>query len=80
MDIELEEERLNFLVIDNPIKLEDFVLSIHSAKQKITEDVSIFEKFEKINFAKQVDILFSPMSISYHTKESQKNLLESVFE
>ena len=36
MDIELEEERLNFLVIENPVKLEDFVLSIHSAKQKIT--------------------------------------------
>ena len=80
MDIELEEERLNFLVIENPVKLEDFVLSIHSAKQKITEDVSIFEKFEKINFAKHVDILFSPMSISYHTKEIQKKLLEYVLE
>lgn len=80
MDIELEEERLNFLVIENPVKLEDFVLSIHPAKQKITEDVSIFEKFEKINFSKQVDILFSPMSISYHTKEIQKKLLEYVLE
>ena len=83
------------IIIENPRILDSFVLGLYNStirkEDKVyilgtqidimnSAEVYILDNFEKIEFAKLVDLVFSPLELTYEKKDIQKKLLQNILE
>ena len=66
--------------IENPRILDSFVLGLYNSTIRKEDKVYILDNFEKIEFAKLVDLVFSPLELTYEKKDIQKKLLQNILE
>ena len=68
------------IIIENPRILDSFVLGLYNSTIRKEDQVYILDNFEKIEFAKLVDLVFSPLELTYEKKDIQKKLLQNILE
>ncbi len=68
------------IIIENPRILDSFVLGLYNSTIRKEDKVYILDNFEKIKFAKLVDLVFSPLELTYEKKDIQKKLLQNILE
>lgn len=68
------------IIIENPRILDSFVLGLYNSTIRKEDEVYILDNFEKIEFAKLVDLVFSPLELTYEKKDIQKKLLQNILE
>ena len=68
------------IIIENPRILDSFVLGLYNSTIRKEDKVYILDNFEKIEFAKLVDLVFSPLDLTYEKKDIQKKLLQNILE
>lgn len=68
------------IIIENPRILDSFVLGLYNSTIRKEDKVYILDNFEKIEFAKLVDLVFSPLELTYEKKDIQKKLLQNILE
>lgn len=80
LEVGLYAEKLNTLVIENPLELDDFVLALEERREKISSGLEIFNGSDKMDFNKVSAVLFSPLDCKYEKKEIQKKLFVNLME
>ena len=68
------------IIIENPRILDSFVLGLYNSTIRKEDEVYILDNFEKIEFAKLVDLVFSPLELTYEKKDIQKKLMQNILE
>lgn len=68
------------IIIENPRILDSFVLGLYNSTIRKEDQVYILDNFEKIEFVKLVDLVFSPLELTYEKKDIQKKLLQNILE
>ena len=72
IDFTLYDNKPNILIVENPYEFEKFVIALDDRINKRTSDVELFNKAEKDDFSKKVEIFFSPLDFKYDKKDIQK--------
>jgi CRISPR-associated protein, csn2 family len=80
IDFTLYDNKPNILIIENPYEFEKFVIALDDRINKRTSDVELFNKAEKDDFSKKVEIFFSPLDFKYDKKDIQKRLFNELIE
>lgn len=72
IEIALNYGEITSIVIENPMLLESFVISLYHSLNKKEDKIHILENFEKIEYIKMTDVIFSPVELTYDKREVQK--------
>lgn len=77
---EINERALNFIILENPVELEKFILSLFDKIERKDSMVELMEEMEILDFRKNVEFITSPMDLIYEKKDLQKKLLFNLSE
>ena len=80
IEIDFEYGQTTGIAIENPMVLDRFVVALSDLVCKRDEKISIFDGLDKTDFIKVAAVIFSPVELTYDTKEVQKALLNSVLQ
>ena len=80
LEIKLSNDKLNALVVENGNELDKLVLAINKRVVKKGSQIELFEDLDKLEFHKFVDVLYSPIDITFDKKDIQKRLLLDLVE
>lgn len=80
IEVDFEYGEISNIIIENPRVLHEFILDLNNARYKRDEKIYILDNFEKIDFTKLADLIFSPLELTYEKKEVQKKLLQNILE
>ena len=72
IEVDFEYGEISNIIIENPRVLHEFILDLNNARYKRDEKIYILDNFEKIDFTKLADLIFSPLELTYEKKEVQK--------
>ena len=80
IEVDFDYGEIRSIIIENPRILDSFVLGLYNSTSRKEDKVYILDNFEKIEFAKLVDLVFSPLELTYEKKDIQKKLLQNILE
>ena len=80
IEVNFDYGEIRSIIIENPRILDSFVLGLYNSTSTKEDKVYILDNFEKIEFAKLVDLVFSPLELTYEKKDIQKKLLQNILE
>jgi len=80
IEVNFDYGEIRSIIIENPRILDSFVLGLYNSTSRKEDKVYILDNFEKIEFAKLVDLVFSPLELTYEKKDIQKKLLQNILE
>lgn len=80
IEVNFDYGEIRSIIIENPRILDSFVLGLYNSISRKEDKVYILDNFEKIEFAKLVDLVFSPLELTYEKKDIQKKLLQNILE
>lgn len=80
IEVDFNCGEIRSIIIENPRILDSFVLGLYNSTSRKEDKVYILDNFEKIEFAKLVDLVFSPLELTYEKKDIQKKLLQNILE
>ena len=80
IEIALNYGEITSIVIENPMLLESFVTSLYHSLNKKEDKIHVLENFEKIEYIKMTDVIFSPVELTYDKREVQKKLIQNILE
>ena len=80
IEVNFDYGEIRSIIIENPRILDSFVLGLYNSTSRKEDKVYILDNFEKIEFAKLVDLVFSPLELTYEKKDIQKKLLQKILE
>lgn len=80
IEVNFDYGEIRSIIIENPRILDSFVLGLYNSTIRKEDKVYILDNFEKIEFAKLVDLVFSPLELTYEKKDIQKKLLQNILE
>ena len=69
VEIALNYGEITSIVIENPMLLDSFVTSLYHSLNKKEDKIHILENFEKIEYIKMTDVIFSPAELTYDKRE-----------
>lgn len=80
IEVNFDYGEIRSIIIENPRILDSFVLGLYNSISRKEDKVYILDNFEKIEFTKLVDLVFSPLELTYEKKDIQKKLLQNILE
>lgn len=80
IEVDFNCGEIRSIIIENPRILDSFVLGLYNSISRKEDKVYILDNFEKIEFTKLVDLVFSPLELTYEKKDIQKKLLQNILE
>lgn len=80
IEIDFSYGKITNVVIENPLVLDGFIMGLWHTISKHEEKISVFYNFEKMDFAKITDLIFSPLELTYRKKDIQKRMIEGMLE
>lgn len=80
IEVDFDYGEIRSIIIENPRILDSFVLGLYNSISRKEDKVYILDNFEKIEFTKLVDLVFSPLELTYEKKDIQKKLLQNILE
>ena len=78
IEMELNYGEITSIVIENPMLLDSFVVSLYNSLNKKEDKIHVLENFEKIDYIKMTDVIFSPVELTYDKRDVQKKLIQSI--
>lgn len=80
IDFDLYRDKFNMLIIENPNEFEKIVIALYDRLNKRDFDIELFDKNEKEEICKKVEMFLSPLDFKYDKKEIQKRLFTELIE
>lgn len=80
IEIDFSYGKITNVVIENPLVLYGFIMGLWHTINKHEEKISVFDNFEKMDFTKITDLIFSPLELTYRKKDIQKRMIEGMLE
>ena len=80
IEVNFDYGEIRSIIIENSRILDSFVLGLYNSISRKEDKVYILDNFEKIEFTKLVDLVFSPLELTYEKKDIQKKLLQNILE
>lgn len=80
IEIDFSYGKINNVVIENPLVLDGLIMGLWYTISKYEEKISVFDNFEKMDFTKITDLIFSPLELTYRKKDIQKRMIEGMLE
>lgn len=78
IEMELNYGEITSIVIENPMLLDSFVVSLYNSLNKKEDKIHVLENFEKIDYIKMTDVIFSPVELTYDKRDVQKKLIQNI--
>ena len=78
IEMELNYGEITSIVIENPMLLDSFVVSLYNSLNKKEDKIHVLENFEKIDYIKMTDVIFSPVELTYDKRDIQKKLIQNI--
>lgn len=78
IEVELNYGEITSIVIENPMLLDSFVVSLYNSLNKKEDKIHVLENFEKIDYIKMTDVIFSPVELTYDKRDVQKKLIQNI--
>lgn len=78
IEVELNYGEITSIVIENPMLLDSFVVSLYNSLNKKEDKINVLENFEKIDYIKMTDVIFSPLELTYDKRDVQKKLIQNI--
>lgn len=78
IEMELNYGEITSIVIENPMLLDSFVVSLYNSLNKKEDRIHVLENFEKIDYIKMTDVIFSPVELTYDKRDVQKKLIQNI--
>lgn len=80
IEIDFSYGKITNVVIENPLVLDGLIMGLWYTISKYEEKISVFDNFEKMDFTKITDLIFSPLELTYRKKDIQKRMIEGMLE
>lgn len=78
IEMELNYGEITSIIIENPMLLDSFVVSLYNSLNKKEDKIHVLENFEKIDYIKMTDVIFSPVELTYDKRDVQKKLIQNI--
>lgn len=78
IEVDFQYGNINNIVIENPVVLDQFISNLNNVISKKDDKICILDNFEKQQFVKITDVIFSPIELTYNKKDVQKALLNTI--
>lgn len=78
IEVELNYGEITSIVIENPMLLDSFVVSLYNSLNKKEDKIHVLENFEKLDYIKMTDVIFSPVELTYDKRDVQKKLIQNI--
>ncbi|MBS4900178.1 MAG: type II-A CRISPR-associated protein Csn2 [Clostridiales bacterium] len=80
LEINLRTSELNYWIIENADQLDKMIQAVDNRFHKKESNIELFEDTDKLDFTKLVDLIYSPIDVTYDKKDIQKHLLSELLE
>lgn len=78
IEIDLNYGEISSIAIENSIVLDHFVRDLYNSIKKKEDKIHILDNFERIDYIKITDLIFSPIGLTYDKRDVQRKLIQNI--
>jgi len=78
IEIDLNYGEISSIAIENSIVLDHFVRDLYNSINKKEDKIHILDNFERIDYIKITDLIFSPIGLTYDKRDVQRKLIQNI--
>ena len=78
IEMDLSYGEISSIAIENPIVLDHFIRDLYNSMNKKEDKIHILDNFERIDYIKITDLIFSPIGLTYDKRDVQRKLIQNI--